>query len=114
MNRSRVRSATLLFSLVFLAGVNSFAQNTETSVKMKDLPPAVQATVRQQSRGARISGLSKEVENGKTLYEAELKVRGHNKDVVIDPTGAVVTVEEEIPLASLPAPAKAEIQKQAG
>jgi hypothetical protein len=42
-----------------------------------------------------------------------LKVSGHNKDVIIDPTGTVVTVEEEVMLASVPSAARAEIEKQA-
>jgi uncharacterized membrane protein YkoI len=90
------------------------AQDYEKPVKRKDLPAAVQATVKEQSRGATVRGLSKEVDGGKTFYEVSLKVDGHNKDVLIDPTGAVVEIEEEVTLASLPAAARAEIEKQAG
>src|SRR5262249_19250046 len=68
----------------------------------------------EQSKGATLRGLSKEVENGKAFYEAELKVSGHNKDVLIDTEGRVVSVEEEIPLDSLPQAVKAEVVKQAG
>src|SRR4051812_35886143 len=68
--------------------------DSERSVKMKDLPAAVQQTVREQSRGAKIRGLSVETENGVTNYEVELLVNGHSRDVLIDPSGAVVTVEE--------------------
>src|SRR5437588_3689102 len=75
----------------------------ERRVRMKDLPAAVQQTVREQSKGATIRGLSRETENGKTNYEVELRVNGHNKDVLIDPGGAVVEVEEQVTLASLPA-----------
>lgn len=46
----------------------------ETKVKMKDLPPAVQKTVQEQTRTAKLRGLAKEVENGKTCYEAETTV----------------------------------------
>ena len=96
------------------AGLWTFgAFGAETHVKMENLPAAVQATVREQSRGAAVRGLSKEVENGKTYYEAELKVNGHNKDVLIDPAGKVVEVEERVPLASLPAPVKAAFEKRA-
>jgi uncharacterized membrane protein YkoI len=81
---------------------------------MKDLPEAVRKTVQEQSKGATIRGLAKEVEKGQTFYEAELKVNGHNKDVLIDPTGAVVEIEEEVALSSLPPDVKATIQKAAG
>lgn len=106
--------ATTLFAFsVSLVSIAS-AQDSEKKVNMKGLPPAVQATVKQQSEGATLRGLAKEVENGKTFYEAELKVNGHTKDVLMDADGKVVSIEEEIPLASVPAAIKAEIEKQAG
>lgn len=81
---------------------------------MKDLPEAVRKTVEEQRKGATLRGLAREVENGKTFYEAELKVNGHNKDVLIDPSGAVVEIEEQVSLSSLPAAVKATILKKAG
>jgi uncharacterized membrane protein YkoI len=89
-------------------------QETESKVTMKDLPAPVQATVKEQSKGAVLRGLAKEVENGQTFYEAELKVNGHNKDVLIDPAGKVVEVEEQVAIASLPPAVKAAIVKRAG
>ena len=85
----------------------------EKRVKMESLPPAVQKTVQEQAKGATIRGLSIEIEDGKTFYEAELKVNGHNKDVLIDPAGSVVEVEEEVALDSLPPAVKDAIQKRA-
>jgi uncharacterized membrane protein YkoI len=95
-------------------GLNGMSQASEQRVRMEDLPPAVQATVKAQSQGATLRGLSKEVEDGKTLYEAEMVVNGHGKDVEIDSSGAVVAVEEEVALSSLPAAARAAIEKSAG
>jgi hypothetical protein len=88
--------------------------DSERSVKMKDLPAAVQQTVREQSRGAKIRGLSVETENGVTNYEVELKVNGHSRDVLIDPSGAVVSVEEQVALASLPEAARTAITHGGG
>ena len=96
-------------ALLVASGVSA----AEKRVKMESLPPAVQKTVQEQAKGATIRGLSIEIEDGKTFYEAELKVNGHNKDVLIDPSGAVVEVEEEVALDSLPAAAKDAIQKHA-
>ncbi len=105
---------TMVFAIVASLTLVASAQDTEKKVKMKDLPAAVQATVKEQSQGATIRGLAKEVEKGKTFYEVELKVNGHNKDVSMDADGKVVSVEEEVALDSLPAAVKAEIVKQAG
>jgi predicted aspartyl protease len=87
---------------------------SEVAIKMKDLPPAVRKTVEEQSKGATLRGLSKEVEAGKTYYEAELKVDGHSKDVLIDPAGTVVEIEEETALDSVPEPARVSIEREAG
>ncbi len=108
-NKINVFTFTLLlaFSVVAVA-------DGEKKMQMKNLPPAVQATVKEQSKGATIRGLAKEVEKGKTLYELELKVNGHNKDMMIDASGKIISVEEQVALDTLPAPVKAEIVKQAG
>jgi uncharacterized membrane protein YkoI len=89
-------------------------EKPEAKLKVKDLPPAVQKTVEEQSKGATMKGLSKEVENGKTQYELELMVKGHTKDMIIDESGTVLEVEESVSLASLPAAAKAGVLKGAG
>ena len=107
-------AAAFLFSLSLVFCATALAQNSEKKVTMKDLPEAVRKTVQEQSKGATLRGLAKEVEDGKTFYEAELKVDGHNKDVLIDPTGAVVEIEEQVTLASLPANVRVTIQKAKG
>jgi hypothetical protein len=90
------------------------AQETEKAVRMKDLPAAVQATVREQSKGAVLRGLAQETENGQTFYEAELRVGGHGKDVLMDPTGKVVAIEEQVNFARLPPAVQTGLRKLAG
>ena len=85
----------------------------EVKVKMSDLPPAVQNAVKEQSKGATIRGFSKETEKGKTEYEAELTLNGRNRDVSFDAAGNVISVEEEVPLSSVPDAVRAAIQKAA-
>jgi hypothetical protein len=89
-------------------------QGKEVRLNMSDLPPAVQAAVKEQSKGATIRGLSKETEKGKTIYEVELTKNGHGKDVSMDTSGRVVEVEEEVALGSIPEAARNAIQKSAG
>lgn len=102
----------ILFVVTMLVAGLSAA---EKKVKMQDLPPAVQQAVKEQTKGgATLKGLAKEVEDGKTLYEAEMTVNGHGKDVSFDAAGTVVSVEEEVALDSIPAPAREAIQKAAG
>jgi uncharacterized membrane protein YkoI len=92
----------------------ALAQDSEKKVKMQDLPAAVQQAVKDYSRDAKIRGLATEMDKGKRVYEAELTVAGHSKDVTFDADGHVVSVEEETTLANIPAPARAAIQSAAG
>ena len=99
----------------FALGVVIFAPAliaAETKVKMADLPPAVQNAVKEQTKNATLVGVSKEVEKGKTMYEVETKVNGKGRDLMLDSAGAVVSVEEEVDLGSIPAAAKAAIEKK--
>ncbi len=91
-------------------------EKSEDSRKLnvKQLPPAVQKTVQEQTKGATIRGLSKEVENGKTQYELETMVNGRSRDLLIDPAGKVLEVEEEVDLLKLPAAVQAEIKRSLG
>src|SRR2546429_9261054 len=77
----------------FVAGVVS-AQ--EKKIKRPALPPAVEKTAAEVSKGATIKGFSKETENGKTTYEVEMVVNGHTKDVEVDANGAILEVEEQV------------------
>lgn len=86
----------------------------ETAVKMTELPPAVQAAVKEQTKNATLVGLSREKENGKTTYEAETTVNGKSRDVSFSQTGAILSVEQEVDLDSLPAAAKSAILKKLG
>ena len=78
----------------------AFAQ--EHSITRSQLPPAVESSLGKQMDGATVKGFSTERENGKTVYEAELLVNGHSKDVSFAANGEVQEVEEQVDLASLP------------
>ncbi len=85
----------------------------DTRVKLEDLPSAVQNTVKEQTKAGTLAGLAKEVEKGKTMYEVETKVNGKTRDLMLNETGEIMSIEEEVDLDSIPAPAKAAIQKRA-
>jgi len=78
------------------------ADKGETKVALKDLPAAVQKTVAEQTRNATVLGISKELDNGKTVYEVESKVNGKGRDILIDGAGALLEVEQEIEMATVP------------
>jgi hypothetical protein len=103
--------AVLAAGLLLLAGT---ASAQEKKIKRSDLPPAVEKTVAAQSTGATIRGFSTEKENGQTIYEAELTVNGHSKDISMTADGSIIEIEEQVSLDSLPAEVKAGLQAKAG
>lgn len=109
----RVRTAAVLVALALATSLGWAPLGSEKRVEMKDLPEAVQKTVLEVSRGLKIRELTREQEKGKTFYEVELEVDGHTRDVILDPSGAVVLIEEEVAWESVPAAVQAAIEKGA-
>jgi hypothetical protein len=108
-----VRRLSLAVLLIGLATV-SVAQGQEKKLKREQLPPAVEKTVAIESQGATINGFATEVEKGKRLYEVELTVNGHSKDISMNKNGDVVEVEEEVTMDLLPANVQEGLRKAAG
>jgi hypothetical protein len=104
------------FSLAMLAMVLAFsvANAQEKKIKREQLPPTVEKTVATESGGATIKGFATEVENGRRLYEVELIVNGHHKDISMDRNGAIVEAEEEVSIDSLAAAVQDALKKAAG
>ncbi len=108
MNRSTI--AAVLFAVV----VPGPAASQDKPVKQSDLPAAVARTVTAETKGATLKRLSREKEKGQILYEAEFVMKGHSRDVLIDATGAVVEVEEQVEMASLAPAVQAGLTTAAG
>jgi uncharacterized protein with beta-barrel porin domain len=111
----KTRNKSLLASLAAGLVMWSAAQGQEKKIRRDELPPAVERTVAaEESRGATIQGFSTEVEGSRRLYEVELEVDGHGKDISMDKDGNVIEAEEEVALDSLPAQVKEGLTRAAG
>jgi hypothetical protein len=86
----------------------------EKKVQLQDLPPAVQAAVQVQTKGVTGFRISEEQEDGKTVYEVETQVNGLSRDLLIDTSGIVVEVEEEMDPARLPEAARRSVERVSG
>jgi uncharacterized membrane protein YkoI len=104
----------ILQGVIFGAVVFTTALVADTKVKVEGLPAAVQKTVKEQTQNAKLVGVSTEKEGGKTVYELETTVNGKSRDLMIDSAGAILSVEVEVALDSIPAAAQTTIQKKAG
>lgn len=111
-----MRTRCMLISAVFLAATLMAAgvRAQEKHIQKSELPAAVQKTVEEQSKGATLRGFSTEKENGQIIYEAELTVNGHSKDISMDGSGKILEVEEQVELDSLSAAVREGLQKKAG
>lgn len=110
MARNRFK---LFAGLVVMAAI-SFGAGQEKKISRHDLPAAVEKTVAEQSKGATIRGFSTEMEKGNRIYEANLTVNGHRKDISIGADGTILEIEEEVAMESLPAKVREALSRQAG
>jgi hypothetical protein len=97
-------SVALFVAACSIAGAASILAQ-ETKMQLKNLPQPVQiAAQAEQARGAVLKGFAKEVEGDKTFYEVETVVKSHTRDLLYDPAGKLVEIEEEIANTAVPAP----------
>ena len=74
------------------------------AVDLSKYPAAVRATIEAETKNATLKAVSKETEKGKVQYEVETVVNGKSRDLLVDPAGKVIEVEEEIAVDAAPAP----------
>jgi hypothetical protein len=75
------------------------------------LPGPITAAFKKDYPAATIRGTAKETENGKTVYEVESVDKGMARDLIYNPDGTVVEIEEQIIPANLPALVSAALKK---
>jgi len=100
---------TAILSVGFLI-VGTLSVNGQGQLQLKDLPPAVKATVETETRGATVKRISTEKEEGKTVYEVETLVDGRTRDLMVDAGGRVYEVEEQIDVDKAPVPVRAAME----
>ena len=81
-------------------------------LELKDLAPAIQKTIQDEAKGAEIKNIGKETEDGVAQYEVETMLNGKHRDFNVDTKGKLLVMEEETPIDSIPAAAKAAILKK--
>jgi uncharacterized membrane protein YkoI len=86
------------------------AKEADQKLQMKNLPAAVQKGVTANLNGGALKGLSKEVEGGKTIYEVETTLNGRTRDFLLDATGRLIELEDEMAVDAVPAAVKAALE----
>lgn len=109
-----ISCATIVFYAAVLGAAAVCGYAAEQSIRLADLPAAVQKTAQEQSKGAVINRYVRDTEEGRLEYEVEMTIDGHSKDVAIAPDGTLLEVEEEVKLDALPAAVRQGLQKKSG
>ena len=63
------------------------AEENEQTVKMTDLPAAVQTTIKDKAGSNKIVKIEKKTEEGKTVYEAVVNKKGEEWSIEVDANG---------------------------
>jgi vancomycin resistance protein YoaR len=87
-------------SIAIIAGlacpaVCSAEEENEQTVKMSELPAAVQTTIKNKAGSNQIVKLAKKTEKGKTVYEAVVNKKGKEWAIEVDQNGKYLKQYEE-------------------
>lgn len=90
----------------------SFVSAQDGKMTFDDLPKAVKKTVKAEYPDAKIRGVAKEKnDEGQTVYEVEMTIKGKAVDIIVDDRGDIETIEEEMDADDLPKAVKAVASK---
>ncbi len=90
-------------ALIALVASVTLARADDQKIPPEKLPAAITKAVKARFPRAEITSGSKEVEDGKTTFEVELKSEGAEYSVSLKEDGTITEIEKEIEPADLPA-----------
>jgi hypothetical protein len=105
-------SITFIASYACLCLAACAAEDKEEKVSLEKLPPPVARALKEQAGGEKITDISKEKDEGRTVYEATFKRNGRVHDVTVDEKGKLVSVEETIPTSEAPKAIRDAIERE--
>jgi hypothetical protein len=88
--------------LVLMTGVRADDKKPE-KVPLDKVPKAVKATIDARLPGAEVTSVEKELEDGKVVYDVELKHKGRKYEMDIHEDGTLIEIEKEMALKDVPA-----------
>jgi uncharacterized membrane protein YkoI len=108
--RYRMLASVAVVGLVLvLCGCDCFCKRGEKTeapaqaISLADVPAPARATIEKMTAGGTITKLEKAEEGGRTVYDVEATVGGKDVEYDVAADGKIMTSEESVPFASLPA-----------
>ncbi len=95
-----MRKTIAAISIAVIAGLAcpalfSAEEQNEQTVKMTDLPAAVQTTIKDKAGSNEITKIEKKTEEGKTVYEAVVNKKGKEWSIEVDANGKFLKEYQE-------------------
>src|SRR5690242_9773306 len=117
MRKSLVALLSLGLLLGLAAGTRADEENgsgkKEKKLTLKDLPAAVQKTMKAKSKGWKIKAVWTEKENGALEYNAAItKGKNMKKEIAVSAEGKYLGSEEPVEMKDVPEAAQATIKKE--
>ena len=88
---------------VLLAGTVAAADKKEEKISPDKMPKVVMDAVKAKFPDAEFTSVTKETEDGKVVYDIELKQKGKKHEMDIKEDGTVLEIEDEVDAKDLPA-----------
>jgi hypothetical protein len=63
----------------------------EVKVTLDQVPAAAQATLKEEAKGAAITEVDKESEDGQTIYEVDVPIKGKNYEIKVAEDGTLIS-----------------------
>jgi hypothetical protein len=78
------------------------ARADEEKIPVEKLPAAVRKAIKSKFPKAEIESASKEVADGKMIYEVALEIKDRSVDVAFKADGTILEIEREVPFDEVP------------
>jgi len=75
----------------------------QQAVALSDVPAPARATIQRLTEGGHIKKIEKEQKGATAIYDVEAQVRGKDVEYDVDSSGTILTSEESVEYATLPA-----------
>src|SRR5881392_2415413 len=100
VNTKQMKKIIAAISIAVIAGLTcpavfSAEEENEQTVKMSDLPAAVQTTIKDKAGSNEIMKIEKKTEEGKTVYEAVVNKKGKEWSIEVDANGKFLKQYQE-------------------
>lgn len=104
---------TIVLSAALCSWAGAAEKSTEEKVSIEKIPAAAAKALKEHAGDAKITNLSKEKEEGKTVYEATYTKKSRVHDVTVNEAGKLLSDEEVVPVSEAPEAVRAAIEKEA-